>query len=287
MEDPEAQQKKTVVESTEINEIPLTMCSTICRLSSTPLSMRELVRTVFSIMMLEFICILGIYFMRNKSSWPLTLGILQMLPVVVLYLSMYINIVTGGWGASNSRFWCDVKIMYARGFNTIRSCTSFVSRSICFYFIAILLDNRSLSTSLLLPLLAVLAEWQVGLSENKNQYDIKVFDKFMKNGQLCLESLQHFQSQHPSKTTYFVPFLATLVIKTYVITTLLLSWTHNSSEFAFGIPLVCILIFYVWCAPLLLDLMYLKSALTFCQLELARMLLDITIPVIVACFALV
>ena len=37
-----------------------------------------------------------------------------------------------------------------------------------------------------------------------------------------------------------------------------------------------------------LDFTYLKSALTFCQLELCRtMLSDITIPVIVACFALV
>ena len=177
--------------------------------------------------------------------------------------------------------------MYARGFNTIRSCTFFFSRSICFCFIAILLDNQSWSTTLLLPLIAVLAEWQVGLSENKNQYDIKVFDKFMKNGQLCLESLQHFQAQQPAKSTHLTPFVATLVIKTYVISSLLLSWSHNSSDFTFGIPLVCLLIFYVWCAPLLLDFMYLKSALTFCQLELSRMLLDITIPVIVACFALV
>jgi len=286
MEDPE--EKKTFVDSPEINEMPLTICSTVCRLSTeVPLTMRELIKTVFSIITLEFICILGIYFMSNESSWALVLGILQMLPVVVLYLSMYVNVITGGWGTDHSRFWCDVKIMYARGFNTLRSCTSFVSRSICFCFIAIVMDHRSLSTVGLLPLLAVLAEWQVGLSENKNQYDIKVFDKFMKDGHLCIESLQHFQTHQTVKKTHFTPFIAALVIKTYVITTLLFSWSHNSSEITFGIPIVCMLIFYVWCAPLLLDFMYLKSALTFCQLELARMLLDITIPVTVACFALV
>jgi hypothetical protein len=275
------------VEPSEITEVPLTICSAVCRVGSGPLTMRELIKTVFSIITLEFICILAVYFMNNEVTWPLTLGILQMVPVVILYLFMYMNLVTGGWGASDSRFWCDVKIMYARGFNTIRSCTSIFSKTISLWFVAVLLNQNSITITFLMPLLVAIQEWQSGLAENKNQYDIKVFDKFIKNGHLCLESLHYYQAQAVRQKTHVTSFIAAAIIKTYVMSALLLSWAPEPTDFTFGIPLVCILVFYIWWCPLFLDFLYLKSAVSFCQLELYRMILDVIIPAIIACFAIV
>jgi hypothetical protein len=285
MEDPE--EKNSFVDSSEIHETPLTICSSICRFGQTYLTMHQLIKTVFSIVMLEFICILAIYFMRSLDTWPVILGVLQMAPMVILYLCMYLNLVMGGWGASNSRFWCDVKIMYARGFNTIRTITLFFSRTFCFWFIAIILQEQNTLNMLLLPILAFISEWQGGLSENKNQYDVKVHDKFMKGEHLCLESLHYFQLQSKEQKNKLQPFLASFVIKTYVITCILLSGAPNNLEFVFGTPLVFILVLYVWCIPLIMDFMYLKSSLTFCQLELYRMIIDIIMPLVIACFALV
>lgn len=285
MEDPE--EKNSFVDSSEIHETPLTICSTKCRFGPSSLTMHQLIKTVFSIVTLEFICILAVYFMRGLDNWPVLLGAIQMIPVMILYLCMYLNLVMGGWGAANSRFWCDVKIMYARGFNTIRTITLFFSRTFCFWFIAIILQEQNILNMLLLPILAFIAEWQVGLSENKNQYDVKVHDKFMKGNLLCLESLHYFQLQSKDQKNILQPFLASFVVKTYVITSILLSGSPDNSSFVFGTPLVFILVLYVWCIPLILDFMYLKSSLTFCQLELYRMVVDIILPSVIACFALV
>ena len=285
MEDPE--EKSTLVNNIELNNMTLTICSTPCRIGGVELTMSDLIKTGFSIISLEFICLFAITLMRLENSLIKWLALFHMIPIVFLYLFMYVNLISNGWGAPNSRFWCDVKIMYARGFNTIRTCTSFVSRSIFFVLMSIVLNIGSGTALSLIVLLAVISEWQAGLSENKNQYDVKVHDKFMKNDFLSLEALHYFQFQKKKAQTHYVPFIIHCFIKTYLITSLLSTSGETNTNFTFGWPIVAIIVLYTFLLPTFIDFMHLKDAVTFCQVELYKLILDITLPCIAVCFALV
>jgi len=151
------------------------------------------------------------------------------------------------------------------------------------------LDIDSQTTMALLPLVVVIAEWQAGCYENKNQYDVKAFDKFTKeDGKiLCLESLHYFQSQKKDQGPLATPFFINGVVKTYVVTCLLGSCHQLQPGLAFGIPIIVAIVAYTYILPLTLDLVYIKSELTFCQLEIYRTLLDITLPLLIVAFTLV
>jgi len=285
MEDPE--EKSNFVNNKEINHMELSICSTSCRIGGIELTMRDLIKTGFSIVSLEFICIFAITLMQFEYSLVKWLALFHMIPIVFLYLFMYVNLISNGWGTSESRFWCDVKIMYSRGFNTIRTCTSFVSRSILFALMSIILNIGSWTTISLIVLLSIISEWQAGLSENKNQYDIKVHDKFMRNDCLSLEALHYFQFQKKNTLTHYMPFVVHCFIKTYLITTLLATSSEIDSNFTFGWPIVAIIVLYTYLIPTFIDFMHLKNTITFCQVELYKLVLDITFPCIAACFALV
>lgn len=285
MEDPE--EKTSFVTQAENSQLPLTICGSQCRLNNPTLTARDLLKTTFSIITLETICLISITLLKTESFNQRWFGVAAIIPVAILYLFMYTNLITGGWGAADSRFWCDVKIMYARGFNTIRTIVTAFSRTFLFILMYLILGGNEMTTIIFIPLLSVLSEWQAGLSENKNQYDCKAHDKFMKQGSLCLESLHYFQSQKTEPSKHIQPFIAHVIIKTYLITTLIATGDSNKNTFTFGIPIVSLIVVYTYIAPVLIDFAYLKSGITFCQVELYKMILDIIMPCLIACFTLV
>jgi len=286
MEDPEEKKSFT---TTEITKLPLQICSATIRITTTSLSMQDLIKTTLCIILLQFICALATTLARGGESTIAWVVVGQLLPQLGLYGFMYANLISNGWGAPDSRFWCDVKIMYVRGFNTIRTISRMASFSIHLWLMAIVLRINNTTTMALLPLLAIISEWQAGLSENKNQYDVKAFDKFTKDDDqtLCLESLNYFQSQKNEQGKLTTSFIVNCLMKTYIITCLLLTWPHTETELVFGVPIIVSIVFYTFILPLILDLVYIKAGLTFCQVELYRMIMDIVIPFIVFLFSLV
>ena len=285
MEDPE---EKTSFTTSENTSLPLQICSTTIRITKNTLTMQDLIKTTLCIVSLQFICTLATALAKGEKTLLAWVIVCQLLPQVGLYGFMHANLMSGGWGAPDSRFWCDVKIMYVRGFNTIRTISRMASFSISLWLMAIVLQINNMTTMALLPLLAIISEWQSGLSENQNQYDVKAFDKFTKDDEtLCLESLNYFQSQKNEQGKLTTSFIVNCLMKTYTITCLLGTWPRTETEMVFGIPIIVTIVFYSFIVPLILDLIYIKSGLTFCQVELYRMIMDITLPFVIVIFSLV
>jgi hypothetical protein len=284
MEDPE--EKTLFVLKEESQSQPIYVCYTTCRPTSTILSMNEVIKISLCVTTLQAILALAFSFSRDDTLWIATF---LLFPQVFLYLFMYTNLLSGGWGAPDSRFWCDVKIMYVRGFNTIRTITRMFSLSLGLWLIAAILTIDNNTTIVLIPLLAIISEWQSELSENKNQYDIKGFDKFTKEDDitLCMETLHHFQLQRKEKGNLISSFFISAFIKIYIITCLFATWTGTELTKTFSIPIVVVTVLYICVLPIILDLIYIKSFITFCQLEIYRIIIDVTLPCIIMVFSLV
>lgn len=267
---------------------PITIFRIPCRLQNTTLKVYELPRLAMLIGLLSCITGSAAIFMRepvlhNGINIRL-LPILAIFSTFVSYSVMFTNLSMGGWGASDSRFWCDVRIMFVRGFNTVRTFGKFSASTLLFVFAALLLQvNEGL---LFLCLLIILAEWQAGVSENQNQYDQSLFEKFIgEDGKLCLESLNLYQFQHPHQSVSWSPFIVHCLIKTWVVSSLF--WMATFSDTIFLIPQVLCILLWCYFVPLILDLMYFQNICTFCQLETYRIVMDSTLLPLILMFALV
>lgn len=283
MEDPES--KNTLMAEEAVSSTPLTLCNLIFRIKSDQrLTMHDLCKCASAILILQLVCFIAIRFMRTNAYW---LPVIAILPTCLLYVIMYLNLLTGPWGSENSRFWCDVKIMYVRGYNTIRTVSRMFSISLLFIFMNHLLGHSQTLVTLLLVLIMIVIEWQSGLAENANQYDIKAFDKFMHGDQLCLESLHFFQLQKKSEASHWMAFVIAFVVKLYTVTCIFITASNTTSDPVFQIPIIIVITLYSILLPTLLDFIYLKSMATFCQVEIVRTVSDIVFPFLVVIFSLV
>ena len=129
-------------------------------------------------------------------------------------------------------------------------------------------------------------EWQSGLAENVNQYDIKAFDKFMEDGRLCLETLHFFQLQKKTETLHWMSFAIASFVKVYTVTSIFMTADGGTGP-VFQIPMVVLITMYSILLPTLLDFAYLKAMSTFCQLEVIRAVADVVFPCLVVVFSLV
>lgn len=284
MEDPES---KTLVGVTDIPS-PLTLCSVVFRMKHPTLAMREYAKLAAAILALQLILSIVIVFMRPVWDFPVGrwFPIFAALPTCLLYAIMYANLLSGPWGSESSRFWCDVRIMYARGFNTIRNITRMISISILFMFLSVLLGHRESITLSLLFLIGVVVEWQNGIAENVNQDDVKVFDRFVNNGVLCLETLNHYQMQNKTEIGSWSAFVTSVVIRLYTITCLLCtSLTHE--PVVFQVPIAIVIVLYTCIIPSVIDFVYFKGIVTFCQTELYRACADVICLGLILSFAMV
>jgi len=285
-EDPE--EKKSFVSDPEVRRLPLTFCAAKFRTSESPLTLVSFIKSAVTILLVESVCLLGIGGARSNWSWLSWLCIGQLFVKAFLYIFMYANLLSGGWGSSEKRFWCDVNIMYVRGFNTIRNIMDIFSFIFYIWIIAIVLDVNSPIFMAVVPLLAMISEWQSALSENRNQDGVAVIDKYISNdNRLCLESFNYYQYQKKEGRIADTPFIVHCIIKTYIITCLLTVQSWDISVITFGGPIVAAIVCYVYILTLTIDFMYIRHFKTFCQIEMYRMIFDCVFPVTIAAFSLV
>jgi hypothetical protein len=191
------------------------------------------------------------------------------------YLFSYLNLLTLGWGSSDGRFWCDIKIMIVRGFNTIRTISRCISSPMLYVQFAYLLGVWCPTTLLFLCMLIILSELQLGWSENINQYDVQTHDKFVSSDNLLLlESVHKYQTEYPQNKVSYMPFVVYCQINIVTCTILLVQREEVATGVTFAVPLIVMLVLYNVCLPIFAHLAYLKSVWTYCEYEIYRSLLD-------------
>lgn len=288
MEDPET--KCTLVGEKKQTKMDVSIFKIPCRLQNDSLKLHEIPRLCTVVLCMVGICGLVTLFMRDSVS---SNGVnMRIIPVAIVFITciqygiIYLNLSMGGWGAANSRFWCDVKIMFVRGFNTVRTLGHFLSSTLIFILFAFTFGSES--SILYISLLILIAEWQTGIVENQNQYDQTIHEKFTnEKGELCLESLQLYQFNHPSTTVVWSPFVIACSIKAYVISCIITTSHIEVERWTFSTPISVCIILWSYLIPSFLNFTYLKNALTFCQLELCRTISDIIFLPLIMMFSLV
>jgi len=133
----------------------------------------------------------------------------------------------------------------------------------------------------------IIGEWQAGVLENQNQYDIRFQDKFVDaDDHLSLPALHAYQASHSTEhinwTAFFIQGIIELLTLTFVFVA-----AHLQTELIFAVPVIVCVIMWSFLVPTMLNFAYLKQTITFCQLEIYRMIADIVILPITVMFALV
>ena len=288
MEDPESQDTTPILNPAPVGSVVIFGRS--CKLTQDKLTLRELHRLSASVLTTVAVGATAICFQRepvvddtwiNIRWWP----IVATYATALMYILDFANIYTGGWGASDGRFWCDVKIMYVRGFNTMRTVCRFFSVSAMFTMLACLLGAKSSVAFIIM--LVVVSEWQAGLAENQNQYDIKFQDKFLDDeNHLCIETLHQYQLTHAVEHVVWTSFAIASTVKLLTLTCMFITATRTST-LVFAGPVIVGGIVWSYVLSTTLDFAYFKHAITFCQLEIYRMLADVAALTIVVMFTLV
>jgi len=261
-----------------------------CRIKQDTLKLRELHQLSAVSLAACGICACSISFMREpvmkygvNIRW---MPIMSLFVTTIMYIVKFMNVKTSGWGAENSRFWCDVRIMYVRGYNTVRTIFGWVTCSVLFGLLAILMSVDS--SLLFILMLMIIADWQVGIAENQNQYDIKFQDKFIdENDYLCMEKLHSFQQQRLNSNIRWSPFVIANVLKAYTLTAIIFYSDGLGNDFVFVVPVIVLIIMWAFILPCFLDFVYYKQIITFCKLEIFRMMVDCIILPLIVMFTLV
>lgn len=298
MEDPES--KDTTPILTTPTSGPVTIFGRPFRMQNDSLYLRELHRLCVVVLAVVSVCTTAVCFQRAPVLASHSLNI-RWLPILATYTTtiMYLldlsNVYMGGWGDSNGRFWCDVKIMYVRGFNTIRTVCRFFGVSLMFSLLAVLLDVQS--SLVFIVMLVVISEWQSGLAENQNQYDIKFEDKFVdEENKLSVEVLHQYQATHSVERVTWVSFTIASIIKIMTLSCMFIpvdrndlepTTDHPDSGVVFRAPVIVGIVLWSFLLPCLLDFAYFKQTITFCQLEIYRMLTDCCVLTLTCMFTLV
>jgi len=267
----------------------LSVCGIVCNLKRDKLTLTEASYVGMIIISIQLITGIGLVFLPGIDiEYVQYCALIGFIPLGVLYGCIYLNLVMGGWGDPNGKFWCDVKIMYVRGFNTLRSVVHFVNIPLYMVYLSSIFGIKDWFMIFLIGFTMFLAEWQNDISENQNQYDVKVFDKFINqdDNSLCLETLHEHQTSQTSSNVW-TPFMVYCAIKLIVLTGIFVHWDHQSIDQTFGIPVAVLIVCYTFLIPVILNFLYMKNQVTFCKLEICRIANDITVPFLIFIFTLV
>ena len=287
MEDPDSSEAAPILSVPSVD--PILIFGRPCKLRGDTLTLRELHRMCAVLLTLVASGATAICFQRQSVGnvfnvrW---LPILATFSTASMYMLNFVNIYMGGWGTANGRFWCDVIIMYVRGFNTMHTVSRFFTASALFSMVASLLG---LDTCVpFICLLVVVAEWQAGLAENQNQYNIKFHDKFVDDdNRLTLETLHAYQTSHPIEHTAWSTFIVSSGLKAATLTSIFTLAASETYNLVFRAPVIVSILMWAFMVTALLDFAYLKQSITFCQLEIYRMLSDTIFLPLIIMFALV
>jgi|TARA_B110000208_G_C11661384_1_gene391773 hypothetical protein len=264
-------------DETPENEEPILLFNMPLRFQNTKLILREFSRCIASILLV--ITLLGL-FLAYIAHPKIDIELLSAQHGITFcsfflfsqHALVYSNLVSNGWGNDKGKFWCEVKIMIARGFNTIRTSIRLFVTSLLFVIMAIELGVKDPITLLFLSMLAIISELNAGVVENQNQYDLPTNDKFVDSeNQLLLEHLQVFQKEHPLQRVSWSPFVLTGSIQAILLVSLF--WGSKIGS-AFGLP--CLISGYC-ISQLGMTVLHLCGVWTFVQLELFRSLVDVGI----------
>lgn len=271
---------------------PIQICRLTFRLRQPRLVMRELTQLCALVLTLLIVVGICIIYSRPSSAYDgfdirwLTMA--ACLSLWVQHSCTFINLRSAGWGSASGQFWCDVKIMMVRGFNTIRTVSRMVSVPVLSVQMAYLLGCSCPSTLMLLAMLALLGEYQAGISENQNQYDVQTHDKFVSDENcLLLEQVHKYQSEHPLAKVKHTPFVLHAVLNLYMVTCLMMFKQVVPQPIFFATPVVVLLMMYTVCIPIMTQLLYLKGVWTFCELHLYRSISDVGLMVLLTLFTLI
>mgnify|MGYP006096238795 CR=1 FL=1 len=270
---------------------PIKVCGVVFRIRYAQFAMREL--SLICTILMSLVCIVSVCLVylrtpvlygRINIRW---LTVTASVSVASQHLFSYWNLIMAGCGSSNGRFWCDVKIMIVRGFNTIRTVSRLVSSPLLFMQMALLLGCLSAQALLFLCIIIVLSELQLGLSENQNQYDVQTQDKFIDDNKLLMEQVHKYQQEHPYNNVRLQSFVVYAVLNVLVSTILLLCHNAVPESMTFAMPIVTILLLYCSGVPILTHLLYLKGVWTFCEYEIYRSLADVLFLTLLTLFTFV
>lgn len=286
MEDPES--KETTPINTPSQNTPLLIFGRTCTLQNDTLTLRELHRLCALVLLVSAVCGTVICYQREAVGKYFNVRWLPVLATGVMslmYSLKYVNNYMGGWGTAQGKFWCDVKIMYVRGFNTVRTVTRFINMCLLFTLVCHFLTLETSTT--FVCLLMVLGEWQAGVLENQNQYDIRFQDKFVDDDDcLSLPALHAYQTSHPIEHITWSAFFTHSIIELLTLT-FVFAAAHLHTDLVFAVPVIVCVIMWSFLVPAMLNFAYLKQAITFCQLEMYRMIGDLVILPITVMFTLV
>lgn len=300
MEDPE--EKDNLIGHQEITSTALRLCKKFtCRLRAPQLQLLELYQLFLLIISAEVICITSALFMRESKITNITLKgetlwsfnnrklpLFAIYVIFVQYLFSYLNLMSNGWGDPKSRFWCDIRIMYIQGYNTIRTTIQFISVSLCLIYAACISGLTELSSLVFLSIINIISVWQLGISELLNQYDTKIQDKASEF--VSIETLQYHQSQSTQqKDINWSPMIIALVLRKFIWGFIFLYSASEivNTEYEFLRTIVLTLVIYTFVLPAFCHFIYQKKIITFCELELHRMCFDVFLILIVGTFAMI
>jgi hypothetical protein len=178
--------------------------------------------------------------------------------------------------------------MFVRGFNTIRTTSRLVSVSVLYIQLALHLGCSSLPALLLLVALSIMAEFQAGIAENQNQYDVQTHEKFISDDNFVeMEQVHQYQLEHPLSNVKFTPIFLYGFLNAYITTTLLMTRSETVSHIFFESPVIILIILFNVVVPTCTHLYYFKALCTFCELEIYRSLSDTILLTFLILFTLV
>jgi len=262
------------IESEEIKaesiDQPILIFGIPLRFQNPELILREFSRFVACIAVaLTIISCLLSYMTRRDGYVDVQIGLtLISFLIFIQHVLVYTNLISNGWGTPKGKFWCDIKIMVARGFNTIRTSLRLLITPILFIVMSVEVGITDPITILFLVMLAIISEINAGTSENQNQYDMQTNEKFVDSAnQLLLEELNMYQKEHALQKVTWVPLIIYVIIQNILLAALILG--GDSIGF---IPFIVI---FHTVLQQLMSFLHLFGVLSFVQLEIFRSFVDL------------
>lgn len=267
------------IESIEIQaesggDQPVLVFGVPLRFQNPKLILRELSRFVaVSAAALTMLSSLLAYMANNMVTMNTALVLCSFL-IFVQHVLVYANLISNGWGTQKGKFWCEVKIMIARGFNSIRTSLRLLITPLLFTVMSVELGIKDPVTVLFLVMLVIISEIYASTSENQNQYNLPTKDKFVDSeNQLLLEDLHVFQKGNVLEKTAWAPLIMYAVIQ-FVVSMALISSARNS------IRLVPSIILFYNGLQMIMAGLHLFGSWSFVQLEIYRSLAELCLIIL-------
>ena len=267
------------IESVEIKaesiDQPILIFGIPLRFQNPKLTLREFSRFVACIAVaLTMLSSLLAYMANNMVTMNAASLVLCSFLIFVQHVLVYANLISNGWGTQKGKFWCEVKIMIARGFNSIRTSLRLLITPLLFTVMSVELGIKDPVTVLFLVMLVIISEIYASTSENQNQYNLPTKDKFVDSeNQLLLEDLHVFQKGNVLEKTAWAPLIMYAVIQ-FVVSMALISSARNS------IRLVPSIILFYNGLQMIMAGLHLFGSWSFVQLEIYRSLAELCLIIL-------